>query len=230
MEDVKVISLGGSIIAPDQPDTGFIRQFSDVIAEYLEADASRKLIFVVGGGGPARLYQQAARELTPGLGSENLDWIGIMATRLNAQLVKEVFHKYCLNAVVTDPTAEFDFSGRILLAAGWVPGFSTDNDAVILAERFSAETVINLSNISKIYSDDPKKNPDAIPLDSLSWADYTKMIGNEWTPGRNVPFDPVATQKATELGLKVITASGKDLKNIRNILEEKPFEGSVIRP
>lgn len=228
MQDVKVISLGGSIIAPDKPDTGFIKDFRTIVEAYLSADSSRQLIFVVGGGGPARQYQQAAKELSPDLSSDNLDWIGIMATRLNSQLVKEVFHKYCLDDVVTDPTADFKFTGKVLLAAGWKPGFSTDNDAVLLAEKFGAKTVINLSNISKIYSDDPKKNPAAIPLDSLTWDEYKKMIGEEWTPGRNVPFDPVATKKAAEMKLRVVSAGGKDLANLKKILEDKPFFGSVI--
>ncbi len=229
MENIKIISLGGSIIAPDQPDTEFVSKFYDVVSNYLNEDPNRKLIFVVGGGGPARIYQQSAKALQNNLTSEELDWIGIMATRLNAQFVKTVFKKYCFNDVVTDPTAPFEFDGQVLLAAGWVPGFSTDNDAVLLAQRFNAKTVMNLSNIAKIYSDDPKTNPNAQPLDELSWDQYKAMVGTEWTPGKNCPFDPVATQKASELGLKVITASGKDLANIKNILEDEPFNGSIIR-
>lgn len=228
MEDVKVISLGGSIIAPNDPDTEFVAKLRDVVSAYLHADKNRKLIFVVGGGAPARKYQQAAKTLSPAIDSTRLDWIGIMATRLNARFVKEVFAEFCLDDVVTDPTADFNFSGQLLLASGWVPGFSTDNDAVLLAKRFGAKTVINLSNISKIYSDDPKLNPNAVPLDHLTWNEYKTMIGEEWTPGKNCPFDPVATKEASALNLRVITASGKDLKNIENILNDCDFEGSVI--
>lgn len=223
-----MISLGGSIIAPNQPDVDFIKQFRSVVVNYLQADANRRLIFVVGGGAPARQYQQAAKVLLPEIENISLDWIGIMATRLNAQLVKEIFSPLCKDPVVTDPTADFSFTGQILLAAGWMPGFSTDNDAVLLAERFGAKTVINLSNISKIYSEDPKTNPNAVPLDTLTWSQYKKMVGDNWTPGKNSPFDPIATKKASELNLKVISAGGKDLNNIQRILEEKPFEGSTI--
>jgi len=228
MDDIKIISLGGSIIAPNEPDIEFIKQFVTIIKEYINGNKNRKLIFVVGGGGPARLYQNAAKELRSETSPSELDWIGIMATRLNSQLVKTVFGELCQNDVVTDPTADFDFKGSILLAAGWKPGFSTDNDAVLLAERFGAKSVINLSNIAKIYSDDPKKNPDAVALDSLTWDEYKKMVGTDWTPGKNVPFDPVATKKAAKLGLKVITAAGRKLDNLKNILEGKEFEGSII--
>ena len=89
--------------------------------------------------------------------------------------------------------------------------------------------MINLSNIEKVYSDDPKKNPQAVPLDRISWTDFRKMVGNTWEPGKNTPFDPVASQKAEELGLTVICASGKNIDNIKNILRGKEFIGTVIK-
>lgn len=230
MKDLKVISLGGSIVAPDTPDTDFIQRLKTAITTYLQEDENRKLILIIGGGGPARIYQEAFRKLHPVADSDQQDWIGIMATRLNAELIKGVFSDYCQNPVVTDPTAPEAINGRIMVAAGWKPGFSTDNDAVLLAERFGADTVINLSNISKVYSDDPKTNPDAVPLDHLTWDEFKAMVGTEWTPGKNLPFDPVATGKAAELGLKVITAGGRDIPNLENLLREKEFNGSVIGP
>ena len=110
---------------------------------------------MVGGGGPARAYQKAFRAIVPGSSNDEADWVGIMATRLNAQLLKAIFADICPGEVVYDPTKVEVFTGRIIVAAGWKPGFSTDNDAVLLAERFSASTVINLSNIAKVYTDDP---------------------------------------------------------------------------
>ena len=228
----KVLSVGGSIVAPEGPDAQFVKKFVDLIKEYLESHKGDRLIFVVGGGGPARLYQNAFREVTgtsPDEGTQAADWIGIMATRLNAQFVKACFGDLCKESVVTDPTADISFTGSVLLAAGWKPGFSTDNDAVLLAQKFGADTVVNLSNIEKVYTDDPRKNPDAKPIDSISWADFRKIVGDEWTPGKNCPFDPVASKKAQETGLTVICAGGKNLENIRAILEGKEYTGTTIR-
>ena len=230
MENIKVISLGGSIIAPDKVDSVFLKEFYNEIINYLNGDAERKLIFVTGGGGPARAYQSAYREISDEADSSQQDWIGIAATRLNGQLIKAVFGDLCRNEVVTDPTAPEEFRGRIMVAAGWKPGWSTDFEAVVLAERFSADTVINLSNISKVYSADPKVDPDAVPLDKMSWNELKALVGDEWTPGRNVPFDPVATKKAAELKLKVITAAGRDIANLVNLLEDREFEGTIIGP
>ncbi|MCI1208503.1 MAG: UMP kinase [Treponema sp.] len=231
----KVLSVGGSIVVPDKPDTDFLQKFIAMTRSWIEEDQNRRLILVVGGGGPARIYQQAYCEIlaeTNHAGdadNNEADWIGIMATRLNAQLLKAAYGKLCPQPVVYNPTAANEFTGRVLVASGWKPGFSTDNDAVLLAEQYKADTVVNLSNIEKVYTDDPRKNPDAVPLDSISWTDFRKMVGNSWTPGKNTPFDPIASKKAEELGLTVICAAGKNIDNIRAILDGKRFIGTTIK-
>ena len=228
----KVLSVGGSIVVPEKPDTEFLTSFINMIKEWLSQDDSRKLILVVGGGAPARVYQNAYSEVSSKVGNDSAsdaaDWIGIMATRLNAQLLKAACGSLCQNDVVYNPTEDIDFKGKILVAAGWKPGFSTDNDAVLLAEKLGAKTVVNLSNIEKVYTDDPRKNPDAKPIDTISWKDFRKMVGDDWTPGKNTPFDPIASKKAEECGFKVICASGKDIQNIKNILDDKDFIGTQI--
>jgi len=228
MFDVKVVSLGGSVIAPDRADSEFLARFRAVIMEYLEAEASRRLILVCGGGGPAREYQRALRSLVAEPSPEALDWLGIAATRLNAELLKQMFLPYCPEQVIQDPTAVSVFAGRVLVAAGWKPGFSTDYDAVLLAERFQADTLLNLSNIAKVYTADPKADPRARPIDRLCWPEFLTLVGEGWVPGKNVPFDPVASRYAAQIGLKVIVASGRDLDNLKRILNGLPFEGTLI--
>jgi uridylate kinase len=226
---VTVISLGGSIVAPDNVDEQFLKNFVELIRGFIEADEKRRFIFVVGGGGPARSWQKAYRTVSGnGAKDEEADWIGIMATRLNAQLVRAAMGEWCCQDVVTDPTQVDPLTGRVLVAAGWKPGFSSDYDAVLLAERFQAGAVINLSNIEKVYTDDPKKNPNAKPIDRISWADFRALVGDEWIPGKNVPFDPVASRHAAKIGLKVICASGKNLENLKKILSGGDFTGTTI--
>jgi uridylate kinase len=226
---VTVISLGGSIVAPDSVDSKFLAEFAGLIRDLLEEDAGRRFILVTGGGGPARAWQNAYREVAGGKFSDaEADWIGIMATRLNGQLVRAVMAEWCSQEVVTDPTQAQPLTGKVLVAAGWKPGFSSDNDAVLLAERFGAGTVVNLSNIEKVYTGDPKKDPSAKPLDSISWADFRAMVGDEWVPGKNVPFDPVASRHAQRIGLRVICAAGRDLENLKKIIRGGAFKGTVI--
>ncbi|MDR0527092.1 MAG: UMP kinase [Spirochaetaceae bacterium] len=233
-----VISLGGSLIVPEQIGTTFIKEFIALIEALLAADESRKFIIVTGGGSTARRYQEAFFEIdgvrpeAAGQKKAELndcaDWIGIAATRLNAELIRQILRKHCSENVVYDPSEAFDFEGRVLVAAGWKPGFSSDNDAVILARKFGADTVINLSNIEKIYTGDPKRDPSAKPLDSISWREFRAMVGDAWVPGANLPFDPIASKLASESGIKVIFAAGHPIKNLENILLNKAFTGTTI--
>ena len=230
----KILSVGGSIIVPEKPDTTFLSEFVSMCISWLKSDKNNRLILVAGGGAPARVYQNAYNEVAEktGLGAQanSADWIGIMATRINAQLLKACFGDYCKNDVVYNPTTEnLAFDGQVLVASGWKPGFSTDTDAVYLGEKFDGKTIVNLSNIEKVYTDDPRKNPDAKPLDTITWTDFRKMVGDEWTPGKNCPFDPIASKKAQELGMTVICAGGKNIANIKAILEDKEYIGTTIQ-
>lgn len=225
-----VLSVGGSIIAPDKVNTDFLKEFKKAIVNYLEEDKERKLIFVCGGGAPARVYQSAYREITLGSNKDSEDWIGIKATYLNAELMRAVFSEYATSPVVTNPTGEIENPGRILVASGWKPGFSTDTDAVYLARRFGGKKIINLSNIKKVYTDDPRKNPNAQPIDTITWKHFRQMVGSEWKPGLNAPFDPIASRLAEESALTVICADGRNIENTIAILEERDFEGTTIKP
>lgn len=228
MQHIAVLSLGGSIIAPEGVDHAFLISFKEALETYLHEDPSRRIILVTGGGAPARTYQEAYRKVTGNTDSDLLDWVGIAATRLNGTLVRAIFSKYCTDPLVTDPTAPIPFTGQLLVASGWKPGFSSDTDAVYLAERFGAKTVVNLSNIAKVYSSDPRTNPQAVPIDAISWSEFRGMIGDTWTPGKNVPFDPIASREAQRCGLRVICADGRNIPNTMAILLGTDFEGTVI--
>ena len=228
MKNLTVLTLGGSIIAPDKVDSVFLTAFFKAVKNYLDEDKERKLILVCGGGAPARIYQGALREVNPAAPSDIQDMLGIKATHLNGSLVKAVFNDYCSDELVIDPTLDIPFKGQVLVAAGWKPGFSTDTDAVYLAKKFEGKLIVNLSNIAKVYTDDPRKNPDAKPLDNISWEDFIKMVGTEWVPGKNTPFDPIASGIASKEGMKVICADGRNIENTMAILTGKPYVGTTI--
>ena len=227
--EMTIVSLGGSIIAPDGVDHVFLASFRDAVVQFLERNKEARLVFVAGGGAPARVYQKALRSIRDDADQRIQDWLGIKATHLNAMLIKGIFSEYAPDDIVTDPTAkDIQFTGRILTAGGWKPGFSTDTDAVYLARRFGGRRIINLSNISKVYSADPRTDKSAVPLDSISWHDFRAMVGDEWTPGKNAPFDPIASRLAEESGITVICADGRNISNTIAILEGREAEGTVI--
>jgi uridylate kinase len=80
-----------------------------------------------------------------------------------------------------------------------------------------------------VYTADPKIDSHARPLDSISWAEFRAIVGDEWTPGKNVPFDPIASRQAEKIGLKVICAAGRNLENLNNIICGREFIGTTIK-
>lgn len=224
-----VISLGGSIVVPNDIDSAFVRGFRELLAQFVARGGAA--IIVVGGGSVARRYQDALREVTGSAAThEQLDWIGVAATHLNAEFVRHTMGDLVQDPVVTDPTGEITYRGKLLIAAGWKPGFSTDYDAVLLAERFGADTVVNLSNIAHVYNADPREDPNARPIDRMTWTEFQNLVGEDWAPGSNWPFDPVATKHAAGLGLRVVVAAGRDLANTEAILAGESFVGTQIVP
>lgn len=220
-----VMSLGGSVVCPEEVDVDYLMGFRDLIYERMKADECQ-FVIIIGGGKVCRKWQDSAKKL----GCEShrdLDWIGIMASRMNAEVVRSAFADNAYEFLVNNPEQEFDESKPIIVGAGYQPGSSTDLRAVQLAKRLGAERVINVSNITQVYTDDPKVNPEATPIDSISWSEFTRMVGSEWKPGLNVPFDPIASKFAMENGLEV-DIIGKDLDTLKYLLTNKEFIGTKI--
>ncbi len=216
-----VISLGGSIVVPDKVDTAFLRSFRKMM-EGIEG----QFIIVLGGGALARNYQEHAKA-SGDVSKTDLDLIGIQATKLNSEILRVWLGKDAHQEVIKDPTALPKTSRKFIICSGWKPGSSTDNVAVVAAEKAGAKTIINLSNIDHVYTADPRKDPKAKKLDMISWPDFRKLVGDAWDPGMNVPFDPVASRKAEKLGLEVVMM-GPDLKNLKSYLSGKGFVGTRI--
>ncbi len=225
MKEPIIFSLGGSLIVPDQIDADFIKAFKKIITERL--DEYRQFILVAGGGKTARRYISAAQEVN-NPEDEDLDWLGIHSSRLNGHLLRTVLKDYADPEMITSPEKMTPRDAKILVGAGYRPGNSTDYVATLFAKAYGIKTVINLSNIDHVYDKDPYKFEDAQALKTISWADFQKMVGSEWVPGMNSPFDPVATKLGAELGLKVVVMKGTDLENLANYLDGKDFKGTII--
>jgi len=188
----------------------------------------KRFILIVGGGKIARIYQKSARQVAK-LTDEDLDWLGIHATRLNAHLLRTIFRDFAFPQIITNRRKiNPKIQAVIIIAAGFKPGCSTDYDAVLLAKAYHAGTIINLSNINWVYTKDPRKFKSAKPIKNISWQDFQKIVGTKWDPGKNAPFDPVASKWAKKWGMKVIICNGKNFKNLRKILSNKPSQGTIV--
>lgn len=151
---------------------------------------------------------------------------------MNAHFIRTIFKEYAhprINKNPEDIERFKDFTEPILIAAGWRPGCSTDYDAVLLADRFKSNKIVNLSNIDFVHDKDPNKFADAKRIEKISWQEFRKMAGDSWKPGMNAPFDPIASKKAEELALEVAIMNGKNLENFASYLEGNQFIGTVIK-
>ncbi|MFA5184848.1 MAG: UMP kinase [Patescibacteria group bacterium] len=226
MSKTFVLSVGGSLVVTKAGiDISFLKKFRNFILA--QAKLGHKFYLVVGGGATARTYIQAALAVAPADNSSR-DWVGIRATRLNAQLLKAIFGAVACPAIVTNPTKPIKTSKKIVLVAGYKPGWSTDHVAVLLAKHNKIGTVINLSNIDYAYDHDPRQFPRAKKLIRTDWPAFRKIVGNRWQPGLNVPFDPIASREAAKHRLKVIILNGKKLRNLAACLADRRFQGTTI--
>ncbi|MCH8003026.1 MAG: UMP kinase [Nanoarchaeota archaeon] len=225
MQKTIIMSLGGSVVVPDKIDVKFLRSFKKIINKFIKKNY--RFVIYCGGGNVARNYQKTASQIAK-LNNNDLDWLGIHATRLNANLLKILFEDNSENIIIENPNKKIKFNKKILIAAGWLPGWSTDYDAVLLAKNLKIKTIINMSNVNYVYDKDPKKNKNAKKIKNICWKHYRKIIGVKWKAGLNKPFDPVAAKEAEKLGSKVIII-GKNLKNFENLLNNKRFDGTIIK-
>ena len=221
-----IISLGGSLIVPEEIDIDYLASFKRFIIERISKD--ERFILISGGGKIARKYQQAAADVSE-IDDEEKDWLGVHSTRLNAHLLRTIFKQQAHPRIFTNLDEHIDFQENILIGAGWKPGWSTDYIAVRLAERYGSRSIINLSNIEYVYSEDPRINPDATKYETISWPDFRSIVGTTWRPGMSAPFDPIASQEAARLKLTVAILNGRNLDNLHQYLEGNPFRGTLIQ-
>lgn len=225
-----IISVGGSLIVPNGGiNTRFLSKFNDFIRNQLAHNPKRQFFLVIGGGATARHYVEAGRNVVGHeLTNDDLDWLGIHATRLNAHLIRTIFRDIAHPQIIEHYEVIRKVEEPVIVASGWKPGWSTDYCATLLCEDYNVTSVINLSNISQLCDRDPNKFPNAKPIKHTTWTEFRKLIGDEWSPGLHAPFDPIAAKKSQELGVKVAIMSGADLQNVKNYIEGKEFLGTVV--
>lgn len=222
-----VMSVGGSLIVPGNIDTEFLSTLKTFIDT--QTAIGRRFIIIAGGGRTARNYQEAAAAVSD-LTTDDLDWMGIHATRLNGHLLRTIFRDIAYRVMITNPDEVLDIptKEKVIIAAGYRPGCSTDLRAIQIAERVGAKKVINLSNIDYVYTDDPRSNPAAQKIETISWADFRKLIPTDWDPGLSSPFDPIAAKEAEAKNIEVAIINGNRPEALTDYLQGMEFVGTKI--
>ena len=226
-EDKIVMSLGGSLVVPDEVDSDFLISFKELITSGVKN--GKRFYIIVGGGKTCRRYQQAGEKVS-NISTIDADMIGIYSCLLNGTLVRCIFGDLAHNALITDISSlDENITAGVVILGPNKPGNSSDLGAVQIAKQVGAKKIMNLSNIDYAYDKDPNKFPDAKKIEKISWADYRKLIPTEWNPGLSSPFDPIASRMAEAEGMEVIIMNGKNLLNLQKCIDGEEFLGTQIK-
>ena len=192
----------------------------------------RRIALVVGGGLPAREGIELARHATSDL--DLLDTIGIAATRLNATILQQLLLDIGCDVAPEIPTTTQEAASlldkyHIVLMGGTVPGHTTDAVAITLARDSSASHVVIATNVSHVYSKDPRDDPDAEAFTNMSFAQLVEITGVERAePGVSAVIDPIAVGLAQSMAMRIAVLDGRELSRLEAAIEGKEFEGTII--
>lgn len=223
-----VISIGGSVLAPDlDPDR--VAAYASAI-ETLVADGCEVGV-VVGGGGVAREYIGAARDL--GANEVQLDQLGIGATRLNARLLIAALGQ----AATLSPARQYDEAGEALrrgdvaVMGGVVAGQTTDAVAAAFAESVDADLLVYATSANGVYDVDPNLDSDAEQFTELTPGELVEIIvPMSRDAGASAPVDLLAAKLIQRGGLRTVVLDGTDPDRIVDAVLRGAHSGTDIVP
>jgi len=221
-----VLSLGGSLIIPDNVDIAFLENFRRIIEKHKN---KYKFVFVTGGGSVARKYISALRKAGK---SEYLQsMIGISTTRTNARFLTYIFGKDANEGIPHDmkQVKNLLLKNDIIFcgALRYAEKETSDATAAKLANYLKTE-FINLTLVSGLYTKNPLKYKNAKFIPKISWQDfYEKANKEKFKPGQHFVLDQSASKIIRDYRIKTYIL-GKNLKNLDNFLSGKKFAGTII--
>lgn len=220
------ISIGGSILVPDNDDMSFIKQLASTLLELLP---NYKFLVVCGGGKIARYYITIGRSL--GADESSLDELGIEVTRLNARLLITALGEkaYYKPAESLDEARLALNSNPIVVMGGTHPGHTTDAVAAMGAERIKAVRLINATSVDGVYTEDPKVNPQATKIDRMSYKELLdKVIYSRMDAGSSFVFDPLGAKLISRSKIPTAVVHGRDIRQLSNAIRGQEFKGTLI--
>jgi uridylate kinase len=223
MESI-VINIGGSVILSEDIDLSYFNKLRTILLEYSKIN---RIFIVIGGGRIARSYIDIGRQL--GLDEEKLDKIGIEVTRINAMIFSYIIGiKNVKIPISTDEAKKID--SPIIVMGGTVPGHSTDMVGAELAEKVNASKFIIATNVDGVYDKDPNNFDYAKQLREVAIKDLIKKYGTDWTSaGKNMVIDGPALEIIDNARLPTFVLNGKKLSELEKLLDNKEFNGTVIK-
>lgn len=228
MKRVIVISLGGSLIVPENVDISYLKKFKKIILKNKNKN-KYKFIIVCGGGSTARKYISALKSSQISEKLQSL--IGISATRLNARFMSYFFNKDQEEGIPqTIGTIEKYLQRQEIVFCGaleYKPDQTSDATSAEIAKHFKTD-FINLTNVSGLHDKNPLKFKNSKLIKRISWENFDKMASStKFKPGQHFILDQTASKIIMKNKITTYIL-GKDTKQLDNLLNGRKFKGSII--
>ena len=228
-----VIKISGEALAGEKK-TGFDFDFVTKVCHTVKrcAEMGVETSIVIGAGNFWRGVKDGAGKVE----RVSADRMGMLGTAMNCLAVADVFKQIGADARVqtavdiqgvgerysTQKSIEYMEKGSIVLFACGTgqPFFSTDTAAVLRAAEIHADAILLAKNIDGVYSDDPRKNPDAVKFDEIS---YDEVLARHLAV-----MDTTATSLAMDNSIPVIVFGLAEPENIVRVLRVEKI-GTTVR-
>jgi len=187
-----LLKLSGESFADSDTNFGISPNILTNIANQISKanEEGIQIAVVVGGGNFFRGVQESAK----GMAKANADYMGMLATVINAVALKDALDKNgtqtrVQSAITMTAVAEPYIrlkairhleKGRIVIFAAGTgnPYFTTDTAASLRAAEIEANVVLKSTRVEGVFSSDPEKNTDAKLFTQISYADIVeKKLG-----------------------------------------------------
>ena len=181
-----LLKLSGEALANGTGEI-YDNNFVDKVAASLKTckDMGYELAIVVGAGNIWRGRSGGEMDRTAA------DRMGMLATVINSICLKDALVRAgaeaeVMTAVAMPPFADLYSSDKaisalesgkiVIFGAGLgVPFLSTDTAGAVRAAEIKADAMLMAKNVDYIYTDDPRKNPDAKKLESVKASEVLAM-------------------------------------------------------
>ena len=231
--DRVLLKLSGEALAGDVGygiDPKVVDDLADQIAEIVRAGV--QMAVVVGGGNIFRGLAGSAE----GMDRAQADYIGMLATVMNALAVKDALRQQGVPAVVmtssfmpqvaevftSDKAIAALESGTIVVFGGGTgnPIFSTDTASALRALEIGAEAMFKATMVDGVYDKDPHKYPDAVRYDTLT---FTRVLDE-----RLAVMDSTAATLCRDNGLPILVFDLGEPANIAKALQGE-MVGTLVK-
>jgi len=219
-----LLKLSGESFADSDTNFGISPNILTDIADQISKanEEGIQIAVVVGGGNFFRGVQESAK----GMAQANADYMGMLATVINAVALKDALDKNgtqtrVQSAITMTAVAEPYIrlkairhleKGRIVIFAAGTgnPYFTTDTAASLRAAEIDADIVLKSTRVEGVYSSDPEKNDNADLYSQISYKDVVeKKLG---------VMDLTAITLCEENKMPIRVFDGTQNTNIYNVL------------